>query len=179
MSHPTFKTKLLKSPNYFTYRRISYLIGFLLLPVYALAGMLTSEYQLTILILLLVLLIPFVILSLHNGQNLKNSQGRDHLVCTPEEVRLGQEDDKSIRYPVQELTKITFYNSDRILGESIKEHLHDVFIKPAKQKLVLETDQNQTSQHYFLIESHYMIKQLEKIIPVWREKGLAVELKQT
>ena len=168
-----FKAKLIQSEKYHALRSRQVLLGLLVvLPI----GVIVNFYKFPIWITMLMF-------SIYAAGNIIIYRNKKRLEAMVEDNRI-EIDDQEIRiqrlnitekFQIKEVDKLLIKDNYTVGQESIKEISKEITGRSSQNYLVLKQNDEEIKLD-FVIDSYYMINQLNRITKNWKTKGYNIEV---
>lgn len=169
-----FKAKLIKDEAYYNYRKRNLI--YLVLPAIA-TGLLVNFYSLPVWITLLALVAYIVILyfNLKNSNRLKGAASEGSIEIEDSMLRVKNNKGQSnVEIHLDQADKIEIPHAFGLPLESFKDMAEELAGHPLKNFIIISNGQEK-QRYDFIIDSHYMLGQFDKLIKAWTLRGFPVE----
>lgn len=168
----TFKAPLIDDQNFYAKRRAVIILNFV---SFSLIGLVQFMFDLTVLlgfILMAIMVGSFVYLV--QAQRAMNKMVAQHfLEADAQEIRILDQQKKLVEaIKVEDLDRIKVDHCFDIAAESLNDIMAELKGQPMKNSISIEC-QGKRRRLEFLIDSHYMLVQLQKVLKAWREQPAA------
>jgi Ca2+/Na+ antiporter len=168
-----FKAKLIEDPIYYSLKRKELFIGLITaIP----AALLANYFERPIWIVLVAFFVYIFLLLIlkNNKQEINDISGQKIIEIEADLITLKSVHNKIIdSFDLTKSEKISLNKDFGMPQESIADIAQEMKGKPKQNFIIIE--QNGEIQKFdFLVDSYYMIKQLDKIIEQWQQKGIEV-----
>ncbi len=169
-----FKAKLITNKEYYKFRsKRLWLILILSIPIAFLANFYVFPIWSIVIILACHLLI--VAITARNHKVMDSMIGQSIIEIEKNEIRIkSQQNNSQEAINPRELDKIVVPSEFGIAQETMKDIGDEISGYPKKNYLILHQN-NEARKFDFELDSHYMIKQLDKIIEYWSTNELKIE----
>lgn len=168
-----FKAKLIKDEAYYNYRKRSLI--YLVLPAIA-TGLLVNFYELPFWITMLTLVAYIVILyfNLKNSNRLKGAASEGSIEIAESLISVKNNKGFSIlEIKLDQADKIEIPHAFGLPLESFKDMAEELSGHPIKNFIIISNGQEK-QRYDFIIDSHYMLGQFDKLIKSWNLRGYPV-----
>jgi len=168
-----FKAKIIESPVYYTLKRKELFIG---LAATIPAGLLASFFEIPVWIVLIVLVIYILLILIlkNNQQEIKNISDLKMIEIDADYIKLKSVNNEIIdSFDLTKTEKIMLNKDFGMPQESIADIVQEMKGKPKQNFIIIERNE-QFQKFDFLVDSYYMLKQLDKIIEQWQQRGIEV-----
>ena len=169
-----FKAKLITDQAYYNYRKRS--LVFLVLPAIA-TVLLVNFYELPVWITMLALGAYVVILyfKLKNSNRLKGAAGGGTIEIEDGLLSVKNNNGQStLEIQLDQADKIEIPHAFGLPLESFKDMAEELAGQPLKNFIIISKGQEE-QRYDFIIDSHYMLGQFDKLIKAWILRGYPVE----
>ena len=168
-----FKAKLIDSPNYYGYRKrgfIYFILGALPLGIWVNY----DTFPLWASILSILLYIGLLFLTVKNQKRMKSVSGNSQIELDGNILRVKRsKGQQGYEMNLDKAEKISIPRDYGLPKESIMDP-DEVSMHPKKNFIEISTG-DQKQKFEFIIDSHFMLTQFEKLIQSWTKKGYAIE----
>ncbi len=168
-----FKAKLIQSEKYYKLRSKQFLLGLLVvLPM----GVIVNFYQFPAWITLIMFSIYAVgiIIIYRNRRRLESMIEDNRIEIDDQEIRIHRMNLME-NFKIKEVDKLIIKDNYTMGQESIKEISKEITGRSSQNYLVVNQN-NEEVKFNFVIDSYYMINQLNRIIENWKTKGYNIEV---
>ena len=169
-----FKSKLIENENYYKLKNRQTLL--MLLPAIPM-GLLINFYKFPVwlTVIMFALYMALLFLLFKNGKRLNAVSDNKLIEIDESEIRIITKNGKEQEViNLAEVEKLILKEEYVMATGSVKELGEEIAGKTKQDYLILQQNK-QKRQLNFEIESHYMAKQLNKIIDIWKTRGYNIE----
>ena len=170
-----FKAKIIENTNYYLMKRKYLIIMLIVLFLLGLVSNITlaSIYWTPILIIIAVV---FSIFLYKTGKKVTNltEKRKIHISNNSIEI-LNNSGEIEKEFKVSEADEIIVKDKYQISDESISDLIKEIKGANLKNYLIIKS-KGKTNKFDFLVDSHYMILQMKKIINFWSEQNIKIKL---
>lgn len=168
-----FKAKIIESPVYYSLKRKELFIG---LATAIPAAILANFFERPVWIVLIALVIYFLLLLImkNNQQGIKDISSNKMIEIGVDQIDLKSANNEIIgSFDLAKTKKIMLNKDFGMPQESIADIAQEMKGKPKKNFIIIEQN-GQFQKFDFLVDSYYMLKQMDKIIEQWQQRGIEV-----
>jgi len=169
-----FKAKLIENQGYYNLKNKQFWLIFLpAFPIAFISNFFVHSVWVTC--LAVICYITFIIFISKNKILLDSFINKHIIEIDKKEIRIKtQKGNTQETYKIADLEKIVLQKEYAIPQETMKDIAAE-FSGNTRKNFIIIQQENKNHQFDFEIDSHYMIKQLDKIKKVWNQNGLKLE----
>ncbi|MEA3446527.1 MAG: hypothetical protein U9R19_17565 [Bacteroidota bacterium] len=168
-----FKAKIIEKQEYYKIRRKVTLAGFLAIFV---VGFLHNMFlfHLGFLVIYLALAVSIVVYLIKLRKELISVSPVNHIEIDNNKIRIvGKKGSVKNEIQISEVQEIKLKSSLSIQDENLNSLFAEMKGKAFKNQISIKTEHG-IEKFDFILDSHYMIEQLKKVIKSWKEQGIDV-----
>ncbi|MDX1408594.1 MAG: hypothetical protein R3330_10690 [Saprospiraceae bacterium] len=169
-----FKAKVIEHPEFYRKRRQMALAG-LFSSVLTSVVVIPLEGHITYLVISMMLGVLVALYQKQFVREMKALSERRRLHMTESAIQLVNKEGAVIRHIDANRLREVALSGKHIDTQTIADHLNELRGKPLKNYISLQSDEGETRID-FVVDSHYMMVQLNKILEVWGGRGIAVTM---
>jgi len=168
-----FKAKLINNQKYYTLRRKQ--TWLMLLPSIPIGLMVNyMAFPIWVAILVVASYVALIVYATKNEKLLNAMLGIQTIEMDENEIRIKSKNGVSREViPLEEIEELKIPGEYGIPQDSMKDFTNELAGKPKQNHLIVKY-KNEERKFDFELNSHYMIKQLDKIIDNWSNRGLKI-----
>ncbi len=170
-----FKAKLIDSPSYYRLKR-NHAICSLLVGVGCLFNVILFDLPFWLLVVVISSSATAIVLGFVYLRALAKISSRRIIQIEEHQIKIiGQRSGQAALFPLNEVDKVILPGTGfNVQDEKISDAGRNLLGKARKNQLILEQDSHR-NQFDFVIDSHYMLRQLNKVVELWSQHGYRVE----
>src|SRR5690554_4232692 len=170
-----FKATLIQDKKYYALKRKSLFILLIFVALYFLPLPIENQH----LWVKLAIYFPFVIIAIRSfkiNKNIKLTLGNESIEMNENDIRINSKDKKDLStYKLSDIENLVVKKADNVSTDVFDELGHELKGKPQKNYIIINKN-TQNKRFDFIIDSHYMVNQFNKLIDIWKSKGFKVEV---
>ena len=169
----TFKAQLIEDEGFYSVKRVitilSIVSGFFV-------GLFSSSVTNKVYYVIPLLVIVGIILyfQLRYKKQMDQKLGQRKILIDLKSIEIKGKDDQSLqKIEIDSRDHIIVKDTYQIPEETLRSSLNEMAGDPTKNYIILKKNGDE-HRFEFLVDSHYMITQLNKLIHLWKEKGVSI-----